>query len=69
MKNKSEKKTTYQVDGWRYVREETSFTVDAVDIDEAQELAQDIADDGICEWNIDVDAIPLDETVEVMEPK
>lgn len=50
MKNKSETYKDYQICGWRYVREETSFTVCARDEDEANELADAAIDMDDCDW-------------------
>jgi len=66
VRNESEKKHEYQIDGWRYVRQETTFTVQAADEDEAQELAQEVMDSDGCDWRPDYECPPCDEDFHVL---
>jgi hypothetical protein len=60
MRNKTEKKKTYEFSVSRWVREEASFTVAAEDEPTAHREARDIIDNGECEWSADYDAEPSD---------
>jgi hypothetical protein len=61
VRNRSEEKKTYQISGYRLVREETFFKVDAKDDSEAKDMAEDVIFNFGCEWAPDYESVPTEE--------